>query len=153
MELLQSHGWSEALNQRVIHEKIPVLGICLGMQLFFEHSEEGGVKGLGWIPGKVVRFKKVQDDMKIPHMGWNSVIPASASVVFKDDQEPLRYYFVHSYHVQCSHAAHSLAMANHGYDFTCAVQKDNITGVQFHPEKSHIYGQRFLERYFKSLVL
>jgi glutamine amidotransferase len=152
MELLQSRGWIEVLNQKVIHEKTSVLGICLGMQLFFDRSEEGNMNGLGWIPGEVVRFKMVQDNIKIPHMGWNTVTPVRSSGVFQDEEEPLRYYFVHSYHVQCQNEAHSLATANHGYDFTCAVQKENITGVQFHPEKSHLYGQRFMERYFNLIL-
>jgi glutamine amidotransferase len=152
MELLHNNGWVDVLGDKAIKEKTPVLGICLGMQLFFEHSEEGGVKGLGWIPGNVVRFKKIKDNLKIPHMGWTNVNPAGSSVLFKDDQEPLRYYFVHSYHVECKSATHEIASAMHSYNFTCAVQKDNITGVQFHPEKSHIYGQRFLKRYFDSLT-
>ena len=153
MENLKSMDLLDILNHKALVQKTPVLGICLGMQLFFEHSEEGNVDGLGWIPGVVKKFNLVHPDMKIPHMGWTEVICQNNSPLFIDQEEPLRYYFVHSYHVVCDQNQHAIASANYGYSFTCAARKDNITGVQFHPEKSHLYGFRFFQRYFKFISL
>jgi len=130
---------------------IPLLGICLGMHLLFDGSEEGDENGLGLISGSVKKFKFKDDTLKIPHMGWNYVIPCINSRYFKKKESELdRFYFVHSYYVLCNNHENIIAKTNYGYEFTSAVRKNNILGVQFHPEKSHKYGIRFFKEYFNN---
>jgi glutamine amidotransferase len=127
---------------------VPVLGICLGMQLMCNASEEGTLPGLGWVDADVRRFKFEQDSsLKIPHMGWNSVSVAKKDSIICSDQEDQRFYFVHSYHVICNHAKDTLAIAHHGYEFTAAFSHENIYGVQFHPEKSHKFGMALMKKF------
>jgi glutamine amidotransferase len=149
MRELNEDGWSPILNKLVLEDKVPVLGICLGMQFFFDGSEEGILPGLKWMPGYLRKFQSSTDNpIKIPHMGWNTVsvqkidglIPAYA-------EEEVRYYFVHSYHAVCENYFHVVATANHGSNITAAVQHDNIYGVQFHPEKSHRFGMALLNNF------
>ena len=147
MHNLQELDLIGSLNKRRNISKLPILGICLGMQLFFNSSEEGNCAGLGWIEGSVTRFIGKDFNIKVPHMGWNIVKVKNHSALFIDTDEELRYYFVHSYHANCLDDSDIIACANYGYEFVCAVKKDVVTGVQFHPEKSHIYGYRFFERY------
>ena len=131
---------------------MPILGICLGMHLLFDYSEEGVMNGLGWIPGIVKRFQFNECDhskMKIPHMGWNHIQPLNQHILFSGLDDLSRFYFVHSYHVQCNSPEHSTATSVYGYPFTCAVQKGNIFGVQFHPEKSHKYGMKLFENFLE----
>jgi len=150
MQKLVSVGILEPLAQRVLGDKIPFLGVCLGMQLLFDSSEEGAEHGLGWIPGHVRRFDFSQldrSDLKIPHMGWNIASATRADSLFKDMDRDSRFYFVHSYHAICSDASHVLSTTEYGYPFVSAVQKDNIFGVQFHPEKSHRFGLALLKNF------
>jgi imidazole glycerol-phosphate synthase subunit HisH len=150
MQKLLSSGILEPLKQRVLHDKVPFLGVCLGMQLLFESSEEGLLPGLGWIPGHVKRFdfsNTGKTGLKIPHMGWNLVRPANGDSLFRGLDEESRFYFVHSYHVVCSDTKHLLGTSDYGYQFVSAVQKENIFGVQFHPEKSHRFGMTLLKNF------
>lgn len=146
MENLASAGLIPVLNQAVVEKKKPILGICLGMQLLLNGSEEGRLSGLGWIKGHCVRFKFTQENnqLKVPHMGWNEVQSQS------EEEEAARYYFVHSYHAVCDDAAHVMATAHHGYAFPAVIQQDHIMGAQFHPEKSHRYGMAFLKKFIES---
>lgn len=132
------------LEEKVLKEKTPILGICLGMQLFSKKSQEGKLKGLGWLEAETVRFKV--GDLKIPHMGWNVVVPQKKDTIFKNMDGEIRFYFVHSYHLVCPQE-NILGKTNYGYDFVSAVEKENIFGVQFHPEKSHKFGIKLLENF------
>ena len=136
------------LEKKVFHENVPILGICLGMQLLTESSEEGTEKGLGWIPGKAIRFSFAGPTaLKIPHMGWNYVEQINPSPLTKNLPESPRFYFVHSYYVQIHDPNHSVMKTHYGIDFDSVIQKDNIFGAQFHPEKSHKYGMKLLENF------
>lgn len=139
-------GPFEKLNQLRSQGK-PILGICLGMQLLFEKSEEGNATGLCWINGQVNKFdhSNLSDrSLKIPHMGWSYLKKPKSKLFF--ELEYSKFYFVHSYHVVCDEV-YTIASANYGYEFTCAVNKDNLWGVQFHPEKSHKFGMRLLKNF------
>jgi imidazole glycerol-phosphate synthase subunit HisH len=145
---LKQRGLLEVLNQRVLIEKVPILGICLGFQLLSKSSEEGQLPGLGWIAADTKKFKFDADlNLKTPHMGWNEVYFKSPSLIFRDWRNEARFYFVHSYHVVC-HDLHIISsVSNHGYEFVSSIQNDNIYGVQFHPEKSHKYGMMLLRNF------
>jgi len=150
MERINSTGLKEVLDAKVTREKVPLLGICLGMQLLTKRSEEGLLPGLGWIPASVVRFRFPDGtDLKIPHMGWNQVFCSSPSPLTKGLEAESRFYFVHSYHAVVDDEKYSILKAVHGYPFDAAIQKDNIFGVQFHPEKSHRFGMKLLENFAK----
>ncbi len=142
-------GFKDTLNCRVVKEKIPILGICLGMQLLTDGSEEGKLSGLGWIPGTAKRFPNYKK-LKVPHMGWNTSRLASSSDLTKgiNDNES-RYYFVHSFYVQVENQKHSLMRSHYGTDFDSAIGHENVFGVQFHPEKSHKYGMKILTNFAK----
>ncbi|MFO0479794.1 MAG: imidazole glycerol phosphate synthase subunit HisH, partial [Bacteroidota bacterium] len=136
------------LNYKALEEKIPVLGICLGMQLLTNHSEEGKLPGLGWIPAETIKFKfDHQQNLKIPHMGWNLVKDNGTSKLTANFDEDARFYFVHSYYVKCKNEINSILKTNYGITFDSAIQKDNIYGAQFHPEKSHKFGMKFLKNF------
>ncbi len=149
MNNLSSTGFLEALNVRVLQNKTPVLGICLGMQLFSQASEEGKSPGLGWIDAVTVKFSFSgrSNPLKVPHMGWNTLNVPKPHALLADMPEDMRFYFVHSYHVQCQNEENSIATTCHGYDFTSVVAKENIYGVQFHPEKSHKFGMKLLHNF------
>ncbi len=148
MNELREHGWIDVLNKLVLDKKVPILGICLGMQFFFEGSEEGVLPGLGWISGRLKRFVSTQENgIKIPHMGWNAVHVYRPDSIIPTMEEELRYYFVHSYYAICGDTTDLVATAHHGSDVTAAVQRNNIYGVQFHPEKSHTFGMALLKNF------
>lgn len=152
MQKLNSSGILAPLEQQVLRNRVPFLGICLGMQLLFEKSQEGSLGGLGWVPGEVKRFDFSQMEncgLKIPAMGWNLIHPAKKSPLFEGLEEEARFYFVHSYHVECSSQENSLAVTTYGYPYVSAVQKDNIFGVQFHPEKSHRFGKTLFKNFLE----
>lgn len=144
---LESLGLIEPIKKKAA-EGTPILGICLGMQLLANGSEEGKLPGLGIIPGKVVRFH-VSGTMKIPHMGWNVVKYKEKCPLYTgfDDLEEVRFYFVHSYHYTCDHEEDSVGTTTYGNDFTSSIQRQNVYGAQFHPEKSHRYGMRLLKNF------
>jgi glutamine amidotransferase len=148
MKNLKEMGLIPILNKKV-EEQAPILGICLGMQLLTKSSEEGQSPGLGWIDAETHRFNFEQNDsqLKIPHMGWNMVIPQDQVDLFRDFEDFPRFYFVHSYHVVCKNKKEVLGVTTHGYGFTCSVRKDNIFGTQFHPEKSHRFGMQLMKNY------
>lgn len=143
----------KVLNQRVVEDRVPILGICLGMQLMTERSDEGKAPGLGWIHGEAVRFQfnGLSSKMKVPHMRWNGVTLKKESKLFDDMPQMPRFYFVHSYHVVCENESDVLATSPYGHDFISAFEKGNIFGTQFHPEKSHKFGMQLL-RNFSNLV-
>jgi imidazole glycerol-phosphate synthase subunit HisH len=145
-EKLQQSGLIEMLTQKVLQEKTPVLGVCVGLQLLLEKSEEGKLPGLGWIKGNIVKFKPelLPLDTKIPHMGWTDVALGKPSKLFDSMHEDPRFYFVHSYHAQLSDEADALLYADYGYRFVAGIERANIMGVQFHPEKSHKFGMKLL---------
>lgn len=154
MSQLAASGLKEALDEAVLKRGVPVLGICLGMQLMLEASEEGDLPGLGWVKGRVRRFPNMTDEdgreLKIPHMGWTNVQPQGGSRMFQGWDDECRFYFVHSYYVDPANQEHASGMAHYGIDFCCALEVNNIWATQFHPEKSHRYGMRFLQNAFKS---
>lgn len=148
MQRFNASGLRSLVTRKVIEEKVPLLGICVGLQMLMENSEEGSEPGLGWIAGKTVKFKKEKlGDLKIPHMGWTDVEIVKPSELTKDLGNEPRFYFVHSFYVQPDNKEDELLRANYGYDFTAGVSHDNIYGVQFHPEKSHKYGMKILENF------
>ena len=146
---LRTRGLEEVLSEKVIQNKAPCLGICLGMQLLMGSSEEGQEPGLGWIAGHTRKFSFEQREpaRKVPHMGWNAVQVKQPNPLFLGLDGEARFYFVHSYHAICEDASDISATTNYGYDFACAVQKGNVLGVQFHPEKSHRFGMRLLNNF------
>jgi len=153
MDNLERLGFIEALNRKVIVEKTPVLGICLGMQLFTMSSEEGNAQGLGWIKGKTIKFKfDSAQELKIPHVGWNKIIKKQDSKLLEGIGEDNRFYFTHSYHVECEDKDNVIAETAYGYNFASVVQKDNIWGVQFHPETSHKDGMALLKNFSGACV-
>lgn len=148
MKSFNKSGLRETVEKKVLVEKIPVLGICAGMQILADTSEEGNEKGLSWIPGKVRHFdvSKVPFKTKVPHMGWNDIMP-NGSALFKEIPSGSRYYFVHSYYFEELDKTNSIATSHYGFEFTAAVSKGNIYGVQFHPEKSHSNGMKLLKNF------
>lgn len=148
MDNLRSLNLTDALDQAVLIKKKPILGICLGMQLFAKQSEEGDTQGLGWIDAKVVKFD-VSDrfKFKIPQMGWNRINLNKKSSLMKDIPDYSEFYFVHSYHIKLENRADSLCETEYDYVFSSAVERENIYGVQFHPEKSHDCGARLLKNF------
>lgn len=146
---LQQSGLITTLNKKVLEDHTPVLGVCVGMQLLTEGSEEGVLPGLGWIKGRVIRFRqdKMPAGTKIPHMGWTDVELSKPSRLFEGMYEEPRFYFVHSYHPDLAHSEDALVRVNYGYTFVAGMEKDNIMGVQFHPEKSHKFGLRLLANF------
>lgn len=146
---LKSLSSFSKLEEEVLVKKKPILGICLGAQLLFDQSDEGGVNGLGWIKGRVVRFdsSKFLQTEKVPHMGWNYVQAMKSSYLLNGFDEKFRFYFVHSYHFELEDSNNALLSTVHSYKFVSAVENKNIFGVQFHPEKSHKYGMKLFKNF------
>ena len=150
MGALGEGGWIEPLNRLALERKVPMLGICLGMQLLCRRSEEGVKPGLGWIEADVVRLDTGGDPkLKIPHMGWSITRPAKPNPLLPEGEGEQRFYYVHKYRAVCDRREDVLATATYGTEFTSAVHRDNIYGVQFHPEKSHRFGMALLGRFLR----
>jgi glutamine amidotransferase len=146
---LDNYNIIPILTKKVIEDKTPILGICLGMQLLTRRSEEGNADGLGWIDAETKQFEFEGNNikLKIPHIGWNTIDIRRESALLKDIPTNSTFYFVHSYHVCCNGTNSVVATTNYGYDFTSVIQKENMFGVQFHPEKSHKSGVRLLKNF------
>tara|TARA_B110000902_G_C14269119_1_gene572492 strand:+ start:222 stop:833 length:612 start_codon:yes stop_codon:yes gene_type:complete len=149
MRHLNEYGLKDILDKKALIEKVPFLGICLGMQLMTNGSEEGVLPGLGWFDANTVKFKLEDSSLKIPHMGWNYVQNINRNNVFLKEDKKYRFYFVHSYHVQCNNENDVLFTTNYGNEFHSAIQKDNLIGMQFHPEKSLHFGMDIFESFAK----
>lgn len=150
MGRLRSSGLVPALEQRVLGDRVPLLGICLGMQLLGRASEEGApAPGLGFVPAttKRITFDPAQPPLRLPHMGWNECRPTSAATLIPTGTETSRFYFVHSYHVAPDTSDIVAGWTHYGRDFASALQHGNVYGVQFHPEKSHRWGKDLLGRF------
>ena len=139
MQQLIDSGLRDELNNLVINKKVPILGICVGLQVMGFSSDEGDLKGLGWIPGKVKKFNinKIESKPKLPHMGWNTIIDIQNHDLFKGIDNEFGFYFVHSFYFECESKDNILATSNYGTDFASSIYSDHIIGTQFHPEKSH----------------
>lgn len=149
MDLLDASGMRGPLEKRVLEDKVPVLGVCVGMQILARSSDEGKLPGLNWVPGAVRALRSMPDaaSLPMPHMGWNDVTPRADSALFRGLETDARFYFLHSFFFQCDDGANSAATSSYGLEFDCAVSRGNIYGAQFHPEKSHHYGARLLKNF------
>ena len=150
MLMFKKYGLLEILNHKIHKEKIPILGICLGVQLFTSYSEEGNCDGLDWIDAETVRFKIPERDkvrLKVPHVGWNSVSLTKDSVLFKNIDPTELFYFVHTYHLKCRDNSVVLGNTNYSYEFVSCIEQGNIYGVQFHPEKSQDAGSQMFKNF------
>jgi imidazole glycerol-phosphate synthase subunit HisH len=142
---LQRSGFTSELNAHV-SRGTPILGICVGMQIMAEGSEEGSLPGLGWIKGRVRRFDAA-GGRPLPHMGWNDVTASRSTPLFSQLEQDARFYFLHSYFFECTEPSSVIAESDYGARFSCAVQTGNVHGVQFHPEKSHRFGVQLLKNF------
>ena len=149
MKKLSESGLDVYIKEKANNEKKPILGICLGMQLLGRKSEEGTLPGLGLIPFDNIRFRVDDTDLKVPHMGWDIVEFKQDNPLLRGLEGTQRYYFVHSYHAQCDSKENMLMTCDYGYEFAASVVKNNIMGVQFHPEKSHDFGMALLRNFVK----
>jgi glutamine amidotransferase len=140
-------GLIDILKEKVLFDKVPILGVCLGMQLLTFGSEEGDQPGFGFIPASTIRLPKLKG-IKVPHMGWNYAVPNDYSnALLSNFEKDTRYYFVHSYAVQVEDPKYSLMKTTHGIEFDSAISYENVYGVQFHPEKSHKHGMHLLKNF------
>lgn len=149
MAALDALGLRDVLNRRVLEDRVPVLGICLGMQLLTKRSDEGTRPGLGWIDAETVAFQpqRMNRRLPLPHMGWRYVSVVRNNPLLSEAGTASRFYHVHGYHLSCVDDRAIVAQTFYGYDFPSVIQVDNIMGVQFHPEKSHRFGMKLLEKF------
>jgi glutamine amidotransferase len=146
MSALKELGLIDALNEAVLEKQTPILGICLGLELMAKSGEEGNVAGLGWLDAEAVRFD-IKDDHKVPHMGWNKIAAKKESPLIEGVGGDSEFYFAHSYHLRLKDPSDELTETHYGIAFPSAIQRGNIFGVQFHPEKSHDAGARLLKNF------
>tara|TARA_B100000809_G_scaffold249578_1_gene281084 strand:+ start:8559 stop:9173 length:615 start_codon:yes stop_codon:yes gene_type:complete len=149
MQQLNNSGLIGILNKKVIEQQTPLLGICLGAQMLGNKSDEGQEEGLGWIDMDIVKFDKklLNNNLKVPHMNWNEINIKKDTPIFNDLNNESRFYFVHSFHMKTMNTEDILCTSEHGYEFVSGVKKNNIYGVQFHPEKSHKFGMQLLQNF------
>jgi glutamine amidotransferase len=154
MSKLESMNIVDVLKKKVLEDKTPILGVCLGMQLFTNGSEEGKKQGLGFVNAYTKRFDfseiKPEKPLRVPHMGWNIARAVKPSKLYENMYDEPRFYFVHSYYVSLNQREDELLQTNYGIDFTSSFENDNIIGVQFHPEKSHKFGMRLYENFVRN---
>lgn len=152
MKNLKESGLVNVLNKKVLEDKVPILGICLGMQLMAKSSEEGVLPGLGWIDAvcRKFRFNDENRGLRIPHMGWNEVDIIKKDGIFRNIYEDASFYFVHSYYVECRNEEDVAATTGYGFKFTSSVQHQNIFATQFHPEKSHKFGLLVMKNFVEA---
>lgn len=146
---LNKSGMRERLDDLVLNQKKPVIGICVGMQMMANGSDEGKLDGLRWINADVKKFDEstIRFKTKLPHMGWNDVLPKSGHPLFKGLETEALFYFLHSYYFLCHQQEDSIATSEYGVNFTSSVNHNNVYGIQFHPEKSHQYGETLLHNF------
>jgi glutamine amidotransferase len=151
MNQLNASGMREKLDELVIEKKIPVIGICVGMQMMGNRSDEGNLEGLKWIDSEILKFDEnlIQHRTKFPHMGWNDVTPVRYHPLFYGLEKEAIFYFLHSFYLRCNNIEDSIASSDYGITFSSAVNRDNIYGIQFHPEKSHQHGEKLLYNFAK----
>lgn len=149
MELFDASGMRATVERMVQELKLPLLGICVGMQILAESSEEGSRSGLGWVNGRVRSFANnpASEQLPMPHMGWNDVLPVAGCRLFNGFEDDARFYFLHSFYFDCAHVGDVAARSTYGFDFDSAVGSFNVYGVQFHPEKSHHWGTALLKNF------
>lgn len=151
MSQLNNSGMRERLDELVLKQKIPVIGICVGMQIMGNKSDEGQLEGLKWIDANIRKFDEstIHQRTKLPHMGWNDVYPKNNHPLFEGLEKDAIFYFLHSYYFECKNGEDILANSDYGVLFASAAHHDNIFGIQFHPEKSHQYGEKLLHNFAK----
>jgi glutamine amidotransferase len=149
MQQLDRSGMRHSIEQLVVQQGMPILGICVGLQMLANSSDEGKLPGLGWVDGTVKKFdvSTMPRDAHLPHMGWNDVKPVVDGGLFRGMEQDARFYFLHSYYFECHQPSNILAVTDYGMQFSCAVRRDNVYGVQFHPEKSHYFGTQLLRNF------
>jgi len=149
MHRLNDSGMREKLDELVLDKKVPVLGICVGMQMMGNKSDEGVMEGLKWIDADILKFDEtlIKQRTKLPHMGWNDVVMTKNNILFNELDENAIFYFLHSYYFKCHQQNDVIATTEYGISFTSAVNVNNIFGIQFHPEKSHRYGEQLLNNF------
>lgn len=151
MEQLNKSGIRDELENKVIRDKVPVIGICVGMQILAKSSEEGKLPGLGWVDGEVLKFdiNNIPYKTRLPHMGWNNINPIAESTLLNGFNNESRFYFLHSYYFVCNNQQDIISTTQYGIDFSSAINHNNIFGIQFHPEKSHSNGVSLLKNFAK----
>ena len=151
MEKLNNSGMRDKLDDLVLHQNIPVIGICVGMQMMANHSDEGSMEGLKWIDASVKKFDetKIQQVTRLPHMGWNDVNPVKDIPLFEGLEKDALFYFLHTYYFECNNPEDVMAVSDYGIKFASAAHYENKYGIQFHPEKSHNYGETLLHNFAK----
>lgn len=149
MNSLNNSGLREKLDQLVLSEKVPVMGICVGMQMMAKKSEEGKIDGLNWIDAEVLKFdpSTIAYKTKLPHMGWNEILINNIHPLFSGLEDNKRFYFLHSYYVKCNNPQDAIAVTYYGIGFEAVINYKNIFGIQFHPEKSHEAGEILLKNF------
>jgi glutamine amidotransferase len=151
MSQLNNSGMRAKLDELVLEKKIPVIGICVGMQMMGNYSDEGKLEGLKWIDASVKKFDetKINQVTRLPHMGWNDVKPKKDLALFKGLEQDAIFYFLHTYYFECNNPDDIMAVSDYGIEFACAAHHENKYGIQFHPEKSHHYGETLLHNFAK----
>ncbi|TKC05272.1 imidazole glycerol phosphate synthase subunit HisH [Pedobacter frigoris] len=149
MEQLDGSGMRSKLDELVLKNQTPVMGICVGMQMLANSSDEGRLPGLGWIDATVKKFDETKIKFKthLPHMGWNDIALVKENKLLAKLENDAKFYFLHSYYFSCNDSEDTIAITDYGIEFSCAVNKNNVYGVQFHPEKSHDYGIQLLNNF------
>ena len=149
MEQLNASGMRQILDKLVLDKKVPIIGICVGMQMMGNRSDEGTAEGLKWLDADIIKFDEslIKQRTKLPHMGWNDVSPLKRHPLFNGLEEDSIFYFLHSYYFNCKNKEDVIAETDYGISFASAVSSNNIYGIQFHPEKSHQYGEKLLKNF------